>query len=272
MTDANKNLAIRVATALALLPVVLGPLVWGPVPFGVLVGVGAAVLAFEYYTIVFKKLDPALVAGLACAAALPVAWALWPARFSGFALVGLGALTMAGFAFYLLRGPLPKAPTRVAFLVGGVLYCGLLLSTASGLRLREDGIGWILLALSVTWLNDTGAYAAGRAFGRHKLYPAVSPGKTWEGLAGGTLASVAGAVLVKLVFMPRLGWVDCAAVGLCCSALGPLGDLSESMLKRAYGVKDSGKIIPGHGGLLDRVDALLFNLPFVWLYALLTQR
>ncbi|MBI5545535.1 MAG: phosphatidate cytidylyltransferase, partial [Deltaproteobacteria bacterium] len=190
-------------------------------------------------------------------------------RFAEGTLLGLGALVILGFSYYLLRGPLAQAPSRVAFLVTGVLYCGLLLTSLSGLKAKENGLGWILLALAITWLNDTGAYAAGRLFGKHKLYPKVSPGKTWEGLAGGTLASVGAAFAVKALMLPELSWAGCLAVALPCSVLGPLGDLSESMLKRAYEVKDSGWLIPGHGGLLDRVDAALFTLPYVWLYATL---
>lgn len=267
MTDANKNLVVRIVSALVLLPVILVLLWWGPLSAAILAGLGAAALAFEFYTIAFKRIDPALAVGMLAAAALPVGYVLAPERFAGFALVGLGALVIAGFAWYLVRGPLPEAPSRVSFLLAGVLYCGLLLTPLGDLRMRADGLGWIVLALAVTWMNDTGGYAAGRALGKHKLYPAVSPGKTWEGFVGGAVASVGGAFIVKLVFMPSLTAADCLLVALPCSVLGPIGDLSESMLKRAYGVKDSGKLIPGHGGLLDRVDALLFNLPYVWLYA-----
>lgn len=269
MTDANKNLVVRIVSALLLLPVVLFLLAWSPLTTALLGAVGAAGLAFEYYTIVFKKLDPALVVGILASAALPVCFHLWPDRFAAGVVVGAGALTILAFSYYLLRGPLPEAPMRVAFLVTGVAYCGLLLSSLSGLRPMKDGLGWIVLALAVTWANDTGAYAAGRAFGKHKLYPAVSPGKTWEGLVGGTLGSVGGAFVVQAFLLPSLSPLAVLAVALPCSVLGPIGDLSESMLKRAYQVKDSGKIIPGHGGLLDRVDALLFNLPYVWLYATL---
>jgi phosphatidate cytidylyltransferase len=124
-----------------------------------------------------------------------------------------------------------------------------------------------VLCLTVTWLNDTGAYFAGRAFGRHKLYPRISPSKTWEGWGGGLIASVGGAVAVKLLFLPELPVWVAAAVGVGAGILGPLGDLSESMLKRAFGRKDSSHLLPGHGGILDRIDALLFNAPFVWLCA-----
>ena len=135
------------------------------------------------------------------------------------------------------------------------------------LRRLEHGVGWIVLALAVTWLNDTGGYFAGRAFGRRKLFPRISPKKTWEGFAGGMLASIAGAVAAKLLFIPELPAWGAAVVGAGAGLLGPLGDLSESLLKRAFGAKDSGRLLPGHGGMLDRIDALFFNAPFVLLCA-----
>ncbi len=274
MTDANKNLLVRIASALAVLPAVLALLWWGPVPAAALTSFAALVLAFEYYRITLKTLDAAVILGMLAAAAQPLAFALWPDRFAGGLMVGTSGLLLATFTFYLLRGPLPEAPTRVAFVFTGIFYCGLLPTGIVALRrLGTDleGLYWVLLALTVTWINDTGAYAAGRTLGRHKLYPAVSPGKTWEGFFGGVVASVGGAFLIKALFLPQLTAVDCVAIALPCAVLGPLGDLSESMLKRAYGVKDSGKIMPGHGGLLDRLDALLFNLPYIWLYTYLTR-
>jgi len=131
-----------------------------------------------------------------------------------------------------------------------------------------EGLQWVISALVITWANDTCAYFAGRLFGRHKLHPAVSPNKTWEGFAGGAFGSVAGMFVARWVAFPALTTVDCIALGLLGAVLGPLGDLCESLLKRAHGVKDSGTLIPGHGGLLDRVDALLFNAPAVYLYVI----
>lgn len=271
MTDANKNLALRIASAALLLPVVLWMLWRGEQTTALLVAAATTILALEFYTVVFRKLDAGQIAGTALAAFLPLAYGLWPQRFGAVVAAGAMALLIALFAYYLVAGPLPEAPARVSFTFTGVFYCGLLLSAIVGLRRQPHGFEWILLTLTVTWVNDTGAYAAGRAFGKHKLYPKVSPGKTWEGFAGGMIGAFAGALVVKAAVFPELGIVDCLLVALPASVLGPLGDLSESMLKRAYGVKDSGKIMPGHGGLLDRVDALLFTAPYVFLYALLTR-
>lgn len=127
----------------------------------------------------------------------------------------------------------------------------------SGLNLAP-GAAWIFATFAVTWASDSGAYFAGRAFGRTKMSPRLSPKKTWEGFAGGTLAAVgAGVGIIALLGLPVSALVG-VALGLIGAVAGTLGDLAESMLKRQAGVKDSGNLIPGHGGLLDRVDGLMF--------------
>lgn len=129
------------------------------------------------------------------------------------------------------------------------------------------GLGWLLLAVLVTWLADTGAYLVGRSFGRHKLMPRVSPNKTVEGAVGGLAASAITAVLCAWAFGLRIGPGVAALIGVGLGTIGMLGDLAESMIKRQAGVKDSGTLIPGHGGVLDRIDALLFVLVVTWLVA-----
>jgi phosphatidate cytidylyltransferase len=129
------------------------------------------------------------------------------------------------------------------------------------------GAGWVLMACATTWGGDTGAYFAGRSFGRRKLFPRISPAKTWEGFFGGLLSSIAAALMVRAFALPQLGFRHALALGIIGGVGGPVGDLVESMLKRAFGVKDSGKILPGHGGMLDRVDALMINVPLVLVYA-----
>jgi phosphatidate cytidylyltransferase len=134
------------------------------------------------------------------------------------------------------------------------------------LRLRA-GTAWVILAFVLTWANDTFAYFTGLAFGKHKLYEAVSPKKTWEGVAGGFVGSVLGALAVHRWLGPQVGPGLAVVIGAGAGVFGPLGDLVESLLKRATGVKDSSRLIPGHGGLLDRIDALLFVAPWVYLFA-----
>jgi phosphatidate cytidylyltransferase len=137
---------------------------------------------------------------------------------------------------------------------------------------QRFGFGWVIMAFAVSWANDTLAYFTGRLLGRRKLCERISPKKTWEGFAGGALGSLIGALAVKALLLRDLPAMACLAVAAGGAVLGPLGDLAESMLKRAAGVKHSGRIVPGHGGLLDRIDALLFVLPWIYAMAALLPR
>jgi phosphatidate cytidylyltransferase len=215
----------------------------------------------------FSKPDGGQILGILVSAAIPLAIAGWRNECASFVLVGTPVLLVALSLYYLVAGPLEEAPARISLVFFGVFYCGLLIGFLCGLRQMPQGFAWILLALAITWLNDTFAYFAGRAFGKHKLHPLVSPKKTWEGALGGLLGSVVGALLIKATLFSSLTIIDCLLVAIPCAVLGPLGDLTESMFKRSFGKKDSGKIVPGHGGILDRVDALIFNAPYLFLYA-----
>jgi len=157
-----------------------------------------------------------------------------------------------------------------AWTIAGILYVGWLLSFLVSLRL-DAGRDWLYLALFVTFGSDTAAYFIGKAIGRHKLAPQISPGKTWEG----AIAGVFGAAIVSLLFtlntplqLPLNYWQG-ILLGVLVSVFGQFGDLAESLLKRNFGVKDSGKIMPGHGGLLDRMDSVLFAGVVVYLYYVL---
>ncbi len=272
MNEKNKNLLLRVVSAAVLLPGVLF-LLWkgGYWTAGLLAAVAAG-CASEYYLIAQKRLSPIAWLGMASAAALPLLLVLRPDDAFGWAFGVCAGFFLAAWTYHLLRGPLAEAPTHAAHLLAGMLYGALGLTAVGAVRALPHGWEWLLCLLIITWGNDTAAYFAGRFFGRHKLYPAVSPNKTWEGFFGGLVGSFAGMVVAKLAFFPELAWLDCAAAGLIGGVVGPVGDLCESMLKRAYAVKDSGKLIPGHGGLLDRIDALIFNAPVLLVYLLLFAR
>jgi phosphatidate cytidylyltransferase len=148
----------------------------------------------------------------------------------------------------------------------GALYLGTMLGQAMALRQLENGVWWVYLGLALTWMNDSAAFFVGVAFGRHKLWPRLSPKKSWEGtIAGWITAAIVGAVWIIITPLsathsPFFG----AFVGLVSGFLALWGDLSISTLKRQVGVKDTGHIFPGHGGVLDRLDSLLFVLPFVY--------
>ena len=267
MKEVNKNLLIRIASAAVLIPVVIGCLYLGTVATAVFLAIASLLMAQEFCAITLKRHDLGQVLGMLAAALPALFFAFWPQSALQLIAATAALLLIALFITYLLRGPLPEAPVRVSLVFTGFFYVGVLPSCLVGLRALPEGLAWVFLAFLLTWSNDTGAYAAGRALGKHKLYPAVSPGKSWEGFFGGMVVTVGAAFLASATFLPSLAWGDALAIALPVSFLGPLGDLSESMLKRAYGVKDSGKTIPGHGGVLDRLDAMLFTAPYVYLYA-----
>jgi phosphatidate cytidylyltransferase len=151
----------------------------------------------------------------------------------------------------------------------GPLFIGVPLTLLAVLRrdMGADGPGYVVLALMVAWFGDTGGYFGGRFFGKHKLYEAVSPKKTIEGAIAGLLGSAIGALLAHFVFLKSLPLVAGIVVAIVGGALGQAGDLGESLFKRSTGVKDSGNIVPGHGGILDRVDALMLASVTIYAYA-----
>jgi phosphatidate cytidylyltransferase len=150
--------------------------------------------------------------------------------------------------------------------VFGVLYVGIPLSTVVSTRAFPAGEFLVLFLAVVTWASDTGAYYAGTLWGKHPLIPSVSPKKTIEGVLGGFVVAVAAALLAHWWFASQLSWSDAIILGVLLTVTGLLGDLFESVIKRRAGVKDSGGILPGHGGMLDRLDSLLFTAPTFYYY------
>jgi phosphatidate cytidylyltransferase len=266
VNDKNRNLVVRVVSAALLLPAVLALLIAGGWPAAVLFALAAAGCAFEYERITTPAFGVAQAVAVAGAALMALAASWRPSAFGSVAFCILALVFFMAWIVHLLVGPVAEAPLRSAHAVTGCLYGGLAMASLAALRPGPDGLQWVIVALVMTWANDTCAYFAGRLLGRHKLYPEISPNKTWEGFFGGMAGSVAGMFIARWVAFPGLTAQDCLVLGVVGGVLGPLGDLCESMLKRAYQVKDSGWLIPGHGGLLDRVDALLFNAPALYLY------
>lgn len=154
--------------------------------------------------------------------------------------------------------------TNIAFTVLGAIYVGVPFSLLHLLGYLEGEYSWqpILGLMLLIWASDTGAYIAGKNFGKHKLFERISPGKTWEGWVGGALFTVAVSYVLSLLLidLELYQWIGMAII---VAVFGVLGDLSESMLKRSMGVKDSGTLLPGHGGILDRFDSLLMAIPFI---------
>ena len=262
------NLVVRLLTAVVAVPGILYLMFWAPKwGFQALVFTAVAISAYELAAMTLggdRLLEVyAVVASLAVATVL-VFFPVAPALVATFALLPMGGLLLS-----LVRpDPIDKADRRVAWLIAGPLYVGLL-ATLARLHLRENGGGWVVLAMMLAWWGDTGGYFAGRAFGKRKLYEKVSPKKTIEGSIGGLGGSVAGALCAHFWYLQALPLVDGVVLAVLAGALGQAGDLCESLLKRSAGVKDSGFIVPGHGGLLDRVDALVFTSAATWVYATL---
>jgi phosphatidate cytidylyltransferase len=150
--------------------------------------------------------------------------------------------------------------------VQGIVYIPLLLAFLVFIRRGPEGMVWIFLLLGIIFAGDTSAYYAGTYFGKHKLSPAISPGKTIEGAVGGLAANLLIGTVGKLLFLPHLPWVYAILFFLAVGIAGQVGDLFESELKRSSKIKDSGGILPGHGGILDRIDALLFASPVAFLF------
>ncbi|WP_303720492.1 phosphatidate cytidylyltransferase [Malonomonas rubra] len=178
-----------------------------------------------------------------------------------------GAILILGLFFLFRFSELSAVHHRLGWLCLGFFYLPFLVGHLVELRYQPNGRAWIFLTLLVIMVCDSCAYFVGSKLGKHKLYPAVSPNKSVEGGVGGLLGSVLVVELAGLTFLPMIGVWDGIAVGLLLGVVGQLGDLFESLLKRACGVKDSGTLIPGHGGLLDRLDSLLFAFPVVYCLA-----
>jgi phosphatidate cytidylyltransferase len=268
---AASNLATRVLTAVVAAPLILALIFLGPTwGWAAFLALTSAIGALEFFGMTHADDRASQYTGVALTlAAFGVLW-FWGARAS--ALLGLiFLLPLAAMLLTLARlGDMRTAALRVLAVGFGPLYVGGGLCALALLR-RDggaDGPAFVVLALMLSWLSDTGAYFAGRFFGKHKLYEAVSPKKTVEGALGGLLFAALGMLLAHFWFLRSLQIVDGLALSIVAGGLGQAGDLGESLFKRSFGIKDSGGIVPGHGGILDRVDALLVTGTITYLYVL----
>ena len=260
----ERRLLTRLVTALPLIALVVICYNLGTFAFFVLAAVVVMLAAYELFDSLGRAgRRPTTYLGLACILGMLLA----AYDKSPVLLVVAGAVALNGSFLLALRPGRGRSPmTDVAWTVLGVAWIGGGGAAAiSILVLEPDGMLMLIGFVAVSALGDTGAYLVGTNVGHHKLAPAISPIKSWEGVAGGIVMSLAaGALLAAVLFDLHL--VDGLAIGAICALLGPVGDLVESMAKREIGVKDSGRILPGHGGFLDRLDAIIFCAPAVFLY------
>jgi phosphatidate cytidylyltransferase len=252
----------RALTALILVPVAIYAVIFAPSQIFLAVDAMFAIFCFrEYARITNAWAMPGYVAGLL----------ILIAPLNQAALI-LFLTALAALCLTMSAADFGKGAAQAAALVMGVAYIfgswktAILLHEIDGPAYHGIAAGryWLMFSLVVNWIGDTGAYYVGRRFGRHKLAPRVSPGKSWEGAAASAVAGVLfGAIFLPLTIADMPVWIA-ALIALVANAAGQIGDLAESALKRGAGVKDSGTMLPGHGGMLDRLDSSLFAMPVVY--------
>lgn len=269
----------RVITALWFVPI-MGVVVWfgGEPGFTALMVTLGILAAIEFYRMVAVSKTPSLTYfGLVWTAFFILSrnselLTFLEPHFNPDLLIPLLLTSAVILSLIGLLGRRQKegALTSWVWTIAGILYVGWLLSHLVAIRGLDDGRNWVFFILFVTWVSDTGAFFIGRRFGRHKLAPNISPGKTWEGAVGG----ICGAILMSILFftstlfqLPLVYW-QVILLSVLVSVFGQLGDLVESLFKRNMGVKDSGKLMPGHGGILDRLDSIVFAGVVVYYYVI----
>jgi phosphatidate cytidylyltransferase len=255
----------RVLTAAALVPIIVYVVLWSNAWVFAAVLAAAALLSYREYDGIAAAYGFGAPGPLGYGIGLILLFAGEAQAWFAIPAVAILALTMA-----LRTTDISKALPKAALLVTGVVYVFGCWKCA--LPLRAQSPHWLMYALLLNWAGDIGAYYAGRAFGRHRLAPRVSPKKTWEGAAASVVAAVVIAGGYLVYFVPAVPVAVAIVLTAAANIAGQLGDLAESAMKRGAGVKDSGAILPGHGGFLDRVDSTLFALPVVYAGLLLTVR
>lgn len=264
----GRNLPVAIASAVVLLAWIFGTLLWWQWGFVIFL-MGAAVAgSYEVMRALGKAGMQAVFAPIAIGAPLMLGTSFWLAQAGGqldgvAAILGGLALMIVACLVGRLRGPVRGFMQDAAASVFTIGYVPLLLATLSLLLAQPDGNVRVVYYFILVACSDTGAYAFGSLFGKRKLAPHISPGKTWEGLAGGVLLSVVVGSILGVVMLGAQWWVG-IVIGVLLALAGATGDLVESMIKRDAGLKDMSKLIPGHGGAMDRLDSLLVAAPFAW--------
>lgn len=251
----------RISTALVALPLLVLVIIYSsPDFFNLIVTIVSALALHEFFKMClpterFFERNLATVAG-----ALFTGFLCWQ-PFESALLIVTGLFMLFAMVYLFRFRDLSTVMAQLGITVIGFLYLPLMLSFLPKLRTLESGVEWVFLVLVLVMVGDSAAYFVGSSIGKTKLYPAISPNKSVEGAVGGLAGSLVAVSIYTLFFLPELGFFSVVLIVFLVGILSQIGDLFESMLKRSCNVKDSGQMIPGHGGLLDRLDSLLFAFP-----------
>lgn len=260
------NLALRFATAGVGIPIILWMLYYAPAwVFSCFGFVAAAIGASELGAMTLKG-ERLLQAWMVLCSMLVTGVVIFVPEPDVLVTLAFGVVVAGALSALARPDPIEAAAPRMGWLIAGPFYIGGAIAAVAKLHHLESGGTWVVLACMLAWGSDTGGYFAGKAFGKHKLYEKISPKKTIEGSIGGLATIVAMAVAVRFLWLPELSTLHAVILALVAGATGQAGDLCISVIKRSNKIKDSGWIIPGHGGLLDRIDALMFTAIVTWLY------
>jgi phosphatidate cytidylyltransferase len=259
----------RWITGLSALPFLIYFIFKGGLMFNLLLTVTCLFSLWEYFRIVFGTEGKAHFNIIVLWGVIVSLAIIWTAYFKGLEsvliLVALNLLLTAFISLFQYKSN-PMVMESIKKQIQGIIYIPLLLSLLIVIRNSPEGLTWIFFLLAIVFAGDISALYVGTLIGRHKLCPAVSPGKTVEGSLGGIAANLVIGGTAKILFLPQLPWGLSILFFLAIGVAGQVGDLFESELKRSSSVKDSGGILPGHGGFLDRVDALLFAAPVAYIF------
>ncbi len=263
-------LPARLATAAVAIPLLIWLIFWAP--FDVFRGVVlmfTLVAVVEYFQMAFQTRPPLQRLGIVSGALVAICMAGAPAQSSMTLVAGLMAVTTIGLMSCLIASHDPAgAVNNLGTMILGVLYAGVFLPHFIWMRVQpaDTGPSWVFFVVAVAMGGDTGGYFAGRFLGKNLLMPSVSPKKTIEGSIGALGGNLIAAAAVKFLQLPSVGWREALVLAIVAGTLAQIGDLCESLLKRAFGAKDSGWLLPGHGGVLDRADSLVFPVVLVYYY------
>jgi phosphatidate cytidylyltransferase len=258
----------RWITGIVAFPIVCVLIAAGGTIFFLLIAAASVLTLYEYYRVVFPQEaehPQRLIPGLGLALSPFIVWTFYNGHSTyTLSLVALDLVLVAALTLPIFKSD-SQAPHLVGKQVLGLIYIPVFLSFLVLIRLEPKGAQWIFWIICIVFAGDIGAFYTGTYLGRHKLCPWVSPKKTIEGSLGGLVSNILVSILFKMLFLPDLSILPCVVFALVIGSAGQVGDLFASEFKRAAGIKDSGTLLPGHGGFLDRLDALLFASPLAYL-------